>query len=51
MERIRIAFDAYEGWIDNKQYLEITDENYNLFQNLPAVYASDLIEFIYVRIT
>ena len=45
--RIRIAFDAYEGWIDNKQYLEITDENYNLFQNLPAVYASDLIEFIY----
>ena len=24
--RIRLAFDKYEGWIDNKQYLEISEE-------------------------
>ena len=22
--KIRLAFDKYEGWIDNKQYIEIT---------------------------
>jgi hypothetical protein len=26
--RIRIAFDKYEGWIDNKQYQEIEEDEY-----------------------
>ena len=26
--KIRLAFDKYEGWIDNKQYQEISLENY-----------------------
>ena len=26
--KIRLAFDKFEGFIDNKQYLEITEENY-----------------------
>ena len=30
--RIRLSFDSYEGWIDNKQYLEITENNYQLLQ-------------------
>jgi len=24
--KVRIAFDGYEGWIDNKQYQEISEE-------------------------
>ena len=31
--RIRFAFDNYEGWIDNKQYLEIEESNYNDLNN------------------
>jgi len=27
--RIRFAYDKYEGWIDNKQYLEIEESTYN----------------------
>ena len=26
--RIRLAYDKYEGWIDNKQYSEITEDIY-----------------------
>ena len=31
--RIRIAFDKYEGWIDNKQYLDLREENYALLES------------------
>ena len=34
--RIRIAFDHYEGWVDNKQYLEISEEDYCLLEQIPA---------------
>ncbi|WP_299896969.1 C40 family peptidase [uncultured Aquimarina sp.] len=44
--RIRLAFDTYEGWIDNKQYLEITEETYKDFDNKPIDIASDLIDFV-----
>ena len=30
--KIRLAFDNYEGWIDNKQYLEIDENNYKFFK-------------------
>ena len=26
--KIRLAFDSYEGWIDNKQYQEIDENQY-----------------------
>ena len=44
--KIRLAFDTYEGWIDNKQYQEISKEDYKKIDAAEALYASDLIEFI-----
>ena len=29
--RIRNAFDSYEGWIDPKQYMQISEDDYLLF--------------------
>jgi len=26
--KIRLTFDNYEGWLDNKQFIEITEETY-----------------------
>lgn len=44
--KIRFAFDKYEGWINNKQYIEITEEQYkNLNQSKPKL-SSDLIEYV-----
>ncbi len=44
--KIRLAYDRYEGWIDNKQYLEITHENYSLLKSSDLKISSDLVEFI-----
>jgi len=44
--RIRLAFDTYEGWIDNKQYIEITEEVYDDFDAKPMDIAADLIDFV-----
>jgi hypothetical protein len=44
--RIRLAFDNYEGWIDNKQYKEITAIDYKHLTKIKHLYASDLVEFI-----
>ncbi|MDX1278206.1 C40 family peptidase [Oceanihabitans sediminis] len=44
--KIRIAFDGYEGWIDNKQYIEITEEQYNSLNNQAPILSNDLIEFV-----
>jgi len=43
--RIRFDFDKYEGWIDNKQFLEITKDNHSQLQDKQG-YSSDLIDFI-----
>ena len=43
--KIRIAFDNYEGWIDNKQFEEITEETYIKLENLEPTLANELIEF------
>lgn len=44
--RIRLAFDNYEGWIDNKQYVEITEAQYfSLHEEFPIL-SNDLIEFV-----
>jgi hypothetical protein len=43
---IRVDFDKYEGWIDNKQFQLITKEEFESISNKEAVYSSDLIEFI-----
>lgn len=44
--RIRLAFDKYEGWIDNKQYLEITEEHYKSLNSEKPLLSTDLVEFI-----
>ncbi|APY00209.1 C40 family peptidase [Lacinutrix venerupis] len=44
--KIRLAFDKYEGWIDTKQFFEITKEDYDtLIVETPKL-SSDLIEFV-----
>lgn len=44
--RIRLAFDKCEGWLDNKQFLEISEEDYRRFNAEDPVLSADLIEFI-----
>ena len=44
--KIRLAFDNYEGWIDNKQFVEISKDNYNKVDQSKPKYSSDLVEFI-----
>tara|TARA_R110000868_G_scaffold358814_3_gene620538 strand:+ start:3892 stop:4641 length:750 start_codon:yes stop_codon:yes gene_type:complete len=44
--KIRLAFDSYEGWIDNKQYQGISEIDYKkLIKSVPKL-AVDLVEFI-----
>lgn len=44
--RIRLNFDGYEGWIDLKQYSEISEANYQTQSNTRAQYSSDLVDFV-----
>lgn len=44
--RIRLAFDNYEGWIDNKQYHEISEQDYIQLDKESPILSSDLLEFV-----
>lgn len=44
--RIRIAFDSYEGWIDNRQFIKIEESEYFNLSSEPRKYSADLIEFL-----
>ncbi|GAA3590534.1 C40 family peptidase [Flavivirga amylovorans] len=44
--KIRLAFDSYEGWIDNKQHLEIPEETYKSLNKETPRLSADLVEFI-----
>ncbi len=44
--RIRLAFDNYEGWIDNKQYINIAEEDYSDFEKREFRLSSDLVDFV-----
>ena len=44
--RIRLAFDNYEGWIDNKQYEEINLDLYSKLSNTEHFYTKNLVDFI-----
>jgi cell wall-associated NlpC family hydrolase len=44
--RIRLAFDKYEGWIDNKQFQFISEKEYTSFSKKDPIYVADLVEFI-----
>ncbi len=44
--RIRLAFDNYEGWIDNKQFVLISLEEYKTLEKEATVLSGNLVEFI-----
>jgi len=44
--RIRFAYDNYEGWIDNKQFINIEDNEYTELINSKLKLSKDLIEFV-----
>lgn len=43
---IELAFDGYQGWIDEKQFQYITKEQFDLLEQTPVVLCADLIEYI-----
>ena len=44
--KIRLSFDHYEGYIDNKQYQEIDALTFEKLSNSTAYYSSEIIDFI-----
>ena len=44
--KIRIEFDQYEGWIDNKQYLEIDELSYKSLNKKPQTFNHNLVDYI-----
>ncbi|WP_044397598.1 C40 family peptidase [Lacinutrix sp. Hel_I_90] len=44
--KIRLAFDKYEGWIDQKQYLEISKEAYSIINQEIPILSTDLVECV-----
>lgn len=46
---IKLSFDNYKGWIDNKQLVEINQTVYDLTISEDNIYSSDLIEFIQIN--
>lgn len=44
--RIELAFDGYNGWIDNKQFEYISETAFNTLSNSPVTLNGDLIEYI-----
>ena len=44
--RIHLVYDDYEGWIDNKQFTKITEEQFEQLSKDSIVLNSDLIEYI-----
>ncbi|WP_299108607.1 C40 family peptidase [uncultured Tenacibaculum sp.] len=44
--KVKLSFDNYEGYIDNKQYEEISEETYNNLTSEARSYAGELIDFV-----
>jgi len=44
--KIKLGFDAYEGWIDNKQFTEIDEQQYVLLKASSPKLSIDLVEFV-----
>ena len=44
--RIKLYFDAYEGYIDNKQYIEIDQKEYEKLSKEKFFFSGELIDFI-----
>ena len=44
--KIQLSTDAYEGWIDNKQFLTISEYFFNQINQNNKFYCADLIDYI-----
>ena len=44
--KIRLDFDSYEGWIDNKQYQLISKEDFNSLTKNEKKFTSDLVDVV-----
>ena len=44
--KIRLAFDNYEGWIDNKQFRFISEEVHSFGKKSKPLLSGDLIDFV-----
>ncbi|MCF4101694.1 C40 family peptidase [Gillisia sp. M10.2A] len=44
--RIRIAFDSFEGWVDNRQFIKIEESAYQELNTTPGTYSGDLIDYL-----
>ena len=44
--RIRLGFDKYEGWIDNKQFQFINEVDYKILHKSDPLMSTDLVDFI-----
>lgn len=44
--KIRLAFDTYEGWIDNKQFQLIEKDDYDNLSKAKPNLSTDLVEFV-----
>lgn len=44
--KVRLSYDNYEGYVDNKQFLEISEKEYQHLEGVAPVYSIDLVEFI-----
>lgn len=45
--KIRLAYDHFEGWLDNTQYTIIEESTYQSLQKQKPKLSGDLVEFIY----
>ncbi len=44
--KIKLQFDNYEGWVDEKQFKKISEVNFNKLSNTEIILNGDLIEYI-----
>lgn len=44
--KIRLAFDKYEGWIDNKQFTFIDEGEYKILEKKPQALSANLVDYI-----
>jgi hypothetical protein len=45
--KIKLQFDQYEGWIDEKQFQPISASEFKTLSDLPIVLNGDLVEYIF----
>ena len=43
--KVRLAYDGYEGWLDNKQFDLIDETEYKLIENTPLHISENIIDF------